>query len=237
MKNILLLLIFTLGGGFAAFGLNAKQPESNSWEIDTPSNQTLTHQENQKPAEDEESKAKQKLQPVAIVENTASLEPTNTRVEFVGTHVGSDPKPRLGGFEQFKGEIKVDSDTKTIDSIKATFDTTSIWTEFKALTVHLKAPDFFDTEQFKEASFESTSIAFDDEENIFKVTGDFTMLGNTAEIMFPATVEFSDDGITLASEFEIDRTDFGMDKMTQGVEKTVTIKVVVGLKTEPKKSK
>ena len=33
------------------------------------------------------------------------LAPSNTSIEFIGTHVGDKPKPRLGGFKKFKGRV------------------------------------------------------------------------------------------------------------------------------------
>ncbi len=168
--------------------------------------------------------------PVAIDAGVVTLSPENTRIEFVGTHVGDDPRPRLGGFEKFTGQIHL-GDNDVIESIKVEFDVTSIWTTIPKLTGHLKTADFFDVGKFPKASFKSTRINY--EQGRTKITGDLSLLGNTRPISFTAKVSVSNAGFLLFSEFEMDRTHWGMTKMTDGVNAEVTVQVAVGRKTEP----
>lgn len=177
-----------------------------------------------------------KMTPVAITDGAVNLKPDNTRIEFVGTHVGDDPKPRSGGFAGFKGKITMNADNSAIESIKIDIDINSIWTEFDNLTTHLKAADFFEVDKFGKSSFESTGISTSANGKTM-VAGKLTLHGVTSEIMFPVKTIVNDAGLVLTSEFKLDRTQFGMDKMTSGVEKAVSLKVVVGQKTEPKKSR
>lgn len=172
---------------------------------------------------------------VKIEEGGVKIDPSNTRVEFVGTHVGDDPKPRLGGFQKFSGNLKFNVKTLELDSINVTFDVNSIWTEFDNLTKHLKNADFFNVEEFGEAKFESTSIE-KKSDGQYEVTGKLTMMGVTGELTFPASVEMKNGNVKLDSEFKFNRTEFGMTKMTQGVEEAVSIKVQVGQKTIGKRA-
>lgn len=155
------------------------------------------------------------------------INPENSRVEFIGTHVGDDPKPRLGGFKDFHGLIGVDTASQKITSMQITFEIGSIWTEFDNLTAHLMRADFFDQANFPQASFRSTQIS-----NLpngrCNVKGQLTMHGQTSEINFPITFRLTEAGLSLTSQFIIDRTMFGMDKMTDGVEADVTIDFTVG---------
>src|SRR5262245_9231372 len=48
-----------------------------------------------------------KIKPVPIESGVVKITPENSLIEFIGTHVGSEPKPRLGGFETFQGEIGI----------------------------------------------------------------------------------------------------------------------------------
>ena len=66
------------------------------------------------------------------------------------------------------------------------------------------------------------------------VTGNLTLHGVTKEISFPATVKVNAEGLTVKSEFSIDRTEFGMKFSPDRVEKKVSLTVVVGEKTQPK---
>jgi polyisoprenoid-binding protein YceI len=153
------------------------------------------------------------------------LAPENTRIEFVGTHVGDDPKPRLGGFGKFSGTITVADDKP--QSIQVDMEITSIWTEFDNLTKHLMTADFFEAAKFPRSQFRSTSITLLGEGKCL-VSGQLTLHGTTREIEFPATFRLADEGLLLGSEFTLDRTQFGMDKMTDGVEARVSLKVEVG---------
>ncbi len=177
---------------------------------------------------------KTEITPVKISEGVAKLDPTNTLIEFVGTHVGDDPQPRLGGFKIFTGEIKLADDHSMIESMQLEIDVDSVWTEFNKLTTHLKNADFFETDKHGKAKFVSTKIG-KDAQGLLMVTGNLTLLGTTGEVSFPARARMSENGIVLMSEFNLDRTKFGMDKMTSGVEKSVAMKFVVGQKTNPRK--
>jgi polyisoprenoid-binding protein YceI len=185
------------------------------------------------PQETDETKVE--LTPVEISGDKVSLTPENTSVEFVGTHTGDEPRPRLGGFREFKGTMEVDAEAKTVESIEVEFDVTSIWTEFDNLTAHLKNPDFFEVEEFPTATFRSTSIK-PGEDGSISVTGELTIHGTTGELTFDARPEFFDEGLVLQSDFSFDRTKYGLEKMTQGVEPEVSVSVVVGKATSPRKS-
>jgi|GEM_PF-2200824 len=168
-------------------------------------------------------------------QTVVNLAPENTRIEFVGTHVGDDPKPRLGGFSKFEGMIGVDLDKKQVTSIQVEMQIGSIWTEFDNLTAHLMNPDFFETEKFPSARFKSTKI-MTLQNGTCNVAGQLTLHGKTSEVMFPASYKLEESGLVLTAQFFLDRTAFGMDKMTDGVEKMVSINVIVGSPTKSAES-
>src|SRR5215471_1753759 len=84
------------------------------------------------------------LTPVPIQTSAVKLGPENTRIQFVGTHVGPKPDPRTGGFARFTGAVQVDVAAKAVKSVNIEIDTGSLWTEFPMLTSHLKSADFFE---------------------------------------------------------------------------------------------
>ena len=164
------------------------------------------------------------------------LSPENAKIEFVGTHAGDKPDPRTGGFEKFTGKAEFDPAAKALLAVSVDIETGSLWTEFDKLTNHLNSPDFFDTREHPTAKFVSTKVTPGSGDKPTEITGKLMLLGNTKEIKFPATVKVGDDGLKLTATFTIDRTDFGMDKLVDKVEKPVTLNVAIGEKTQPKKS-
>jgi polyisoprenoid-binding protein YceI len=164
---------------------------------------------------------------VPLESGVAALSPQNTKLQFVCAHVGAKPDPRTGRFGKFTGKAQVEG--QTLKSLMVEIDATSISTEFEKLTTHLKSPDFFDVRRFPTAKFESTKITPGSSSS--QVTGKLTMHGVTKEITFPATVEIGPSGLSLKSEFSIDRSEFGMNYDPTKVENKVFLTIVVGEKS------
>ena len=172
--------------------------------------------------------------PVAIESGVATLSPENTRIQFVGTHVGAKPDPRIGVFTKFTGKIETDSEKKALKSVSLEISTESLETPIPQLTNHLRSQDFFDTHEFPTAKFQSSSIAPADGEGNFLITGSLTLLKATKELKIPVKVAVSDRGLTLTAEFTIDRTDFGMSGFQDKVNKEVPMTVSIGQPTAAK---
>lgn len=161
-----------------------------------------------------------------------ALGPDNTRLQFVCPHLGDKPDPRTGTFAKFTGSLESDAAAKTLKALSLDIDTNSIATEFAKLTAHLKSPDFFDTREHPKATFVSKKIAAGKAAGEFVVTGDLTLHGVTREITAPAKATFADGGVTVASEFVIDRSQFGMKYGLDKVDKNVAITFVIGEKNK-----
>ncbi len=155
----------------------------------------------------------------------------NSRISFVGTHVGDDPKPRLGGFSDFHGFVSVDPSGRQIKAIEVDIKIGSVWTEFNKLTMHLQNADFFDVQKFGRARFVSTGVESTGDGKC-TVTGNLTLHGQTKPLSFPAVYQIQDGRLILAAKFNLDRSQFGMDQMLGGVERSVYIDVVVGQATK-----
>jgi polyisoprenoid-binding protein YceI len=165
---------------------------------------------------------------VPIQAGAATLTPQNSKIQFVCAHVGPRPDPRKGGFGKFSGKAQIDAAAKTIKSLEVEIETASLFTEFDMLTNHLKSPDFFEVRRHPTASFVSTKI---EPGTLTKITGKLTLHGVTKEISFPVTYEVTDSGLTLKSEFTLDRSEFGMNFDPKKVENKVSLTVVVGEKS------
>ncbi len=175
-------------------------------------------------AGDEQSGGGSGSDTAAAAGSDVALTPENTKIKFVGAHVDKTKPDNNGWFEGLKGTAKVDGDK--LQSVEVEIDTTSINTEHEDLTKHLKTADFFDVNTHPIATFKSTAIE-DAGDGKVNITGDLTMLGETKSITFPATVS-TDGGLTLGSDFTIDRTEFGMNFGVENVEKEVKMTVTVG---------
>lgn len=169
--------------------------------------------------------------PVAITKGVAALSPENTKVEFVGVHVGDKPDPRLGGFSDFKGQVKLAADGKSISGMEIEFQTASLWTTIPDLTNHLKNADFFHVEEYPTAKFQSTKVSAGEAPGSVNIVGNLTLMGETKEITIPATSTIDANGVMLKSEFKLDRTQFGMSKMTERISPEVAMTLSIGEKT------
>ncbi len=165
--------------------------------------------------------------PIPMADGVATLNPGNSSVQFIGTHVGDNPDPRVGTFGEFKGTVRFNTESKQLEQISMEIAPDSLSTFSDKLTAHLNTPDFLDTREYPTITFESTSVEAESEDQ-YLVTGNLTLHGVTKEITIPVTATVVGPAMTLKSEFSIDRTEFGMDKLLDRVEKQVDIKVIAG---------
>ena len=151
---------------------------------------------------------------------------------FVGIHTGDKPDPRTCGFAEFSGEASFAEDGKTLSGVAIEMQVDSIYTFNGNLTQHLKSGDFFDAREFPTAKFESTKVEIGPDGK-GTLTGKLSLMKGSEEVAIPVTMTRNESGFTLKGEFSIDRTKFGMDKMTEKIGKEVAVSFVIGEKTDP----
>ena len=66
------------------------------------------------------------MQAAVPVQSAVFVAPSNSRISFVGIHVGDDPKPRLGGFAEFQGIAIVDPNKQVVTSLLLDIDVDSV---------------------------------------------------------------------------------------------------------------
>jgi len=153
-------------------------------------------------------KAHEAEAPVGAVE-TLAVNAENTSVKWVGSKVTGSHD---GGFKTVSGQVKLASAEPEKSVVEIEIDTTSLYSDNDQLSGHLKSGDFFDVEKFPTAKFVSTGFAKVQGDNAtHTVTGDLTLHGVTKSISFPATLKVEDSLLTVASEFSINRKDFGIN--------------------------
>lgn len=84
----------------------------------------------------------------------------------------------------------------------------------KQLLDHLKSPDFFNIAIHPNASFKITKVEEYTESGTSwntKITGEFTMLGQTHSINFPAQINADANKISTKGTFKLNRLQYGMN--------------------------
>jgi len=168
-------------------------------------------------------KADKPSAPAQAKPGAATINPDNTKIEFVGTKPGGQHN---GHFKSFTGGI--DLNEKGVTKITVDIDTESLWADDPKLILHLKTPDFFDVKTYPKATFTATEIKAETAEDATHViAGDLMLHGQKKAISFPANIEVAARAVNLSSEFKINRSDFGMTFGKGKVDEPVTIKVTV----------
>ena len=155
--------------------------------------------------------------------DTVKLTGENTKITFVGTKPGGKHE---GGFKTLTGTATVDGDK--LGKVEVEIDTDSLWSDNDKLTAHLKSPDFFAVKTNPKARFSSTKVETTD--TGVTITGDLTMKGKKKSISFPATVSRAGGALKIASQFSIDKRDFGMTYGGGKIDDQVVIQVAVEAK-------
>ena len=87
-----------------------------------------------------------------------------------------------GSFGEFEGEIHFDGEHIDKSKAVATIKPTSVDTNNEDRDEHLQNADFFNTPEFPEATFESTSWEATGD-STFKIPGNLTLLNTTKEVV------------------------------------------------------
>jgi polyisoprenoid-binding protein YceI len=128
----------------------------------------------------------------------------DSQVTWVGAKVTKD---HAGGFKVVSGEATVVKGV--LASAVVVMDLTSIFSDSKKLTGHLKNADFFDVVTFPASTYTITAIE-PNEGGKSTVVGTLDLHGVQKELRFPADVSVSATQATIAAEFTLNRQDFGL---------------------------
>ena len=122
--------------------------------------------------------------------------------KLAGTHTGtlnlSSGNVEVKGGKVVGGQFTIDMNSLTVTDLKAGEGK-------EKLEGHLKNEDFFDVAKNPTAQFAITNV------DKGTVTGNLTLNGMTKSISFPASVDITEKGVSVATnDFTINRTDFGI---------------------------
>ncbi len=157
--------------------------------------------------------ATQTTQSVVPAPGTYALDPTHSYVSFTARHL-MVTKVR-GRFPVTEGKLVIGPDP-IASSVEATIDVTGVETGDPKRDEHLRSADFFDVEQFGEASFRSTSVE-NHGDGEFTLLGDLTLHGVTkpvelkGEYLGSQPSPWGDTRIGFSAETEVNRRDWGIE--------------------------
>jgi polyisoprenoid-binding protein YceI len=121
-----------------------------------------------------------------------------------------------GSFGKFEASFSGDERDLSNAALNVTIDVASIDTSNDQRDGHLRSPDFFDAEKFRNITFAGKRIegnAFGD----FKLVGDLTIRGVTKEVALDATFEgrakdpWGNSRLGYTAKGKINRSDFGLN--------------------------
>lgn len=158
------------------------------------------------------------LATVAMAQTTYQLDLAHSSVVFAANHAGVGYT--FGRFDEMDGTLEYDAANPENSSLVFTIITESVNTNNADRDDHLRSGDFFNASQFPTIDFTSTGISQVGDSN-FEVTGELSMHGETETITFPVQITGTGTNrqgnaiIGFYSDFEVDRTDFGMTNLRQ----------------------
>ena len=167
----------------------------------------------------------------AIASDRYIIDPSHANITWFCNHFGfSDVSGTFGSVE---GQIFFDETNPAQSFVKTVIKTDSLVTAVPKLTEHLKSKDFFNTEKFPEAKFESMSVKKAGKKTGF-ITGNLTLLGVTKPVKLKtvfnkkAVNQFTQKRtVGFSGEATIKRSDFGMKYGLPGVADEVKIFIEV----------
>jgi len=162
--------------------------------------------------------------------DTYEIDSVHTTVLFRVKHMNTSWA--YGRFDDVKGTVAYDAAKPEAATVNFRIQTASVDTGNAKRDKHLQGPDFFDTAKFPEATFASTAVKGAGEGKL-EVTGNLTLHGTTKPVT--VTMELAGSGkgrngesmIGFEGTFSIKRSEFGMDKMLQGVGDDVRLTISI----------
>ncbi len=140
------------------------------------------------------------------------IDPSHSAISFTARHA-MVTKVR-GNFGAYEGTAHIDASNPAASSVTVTIQTASVTTGNEQRDGHLKTPDFFDIENYPEATFVSTSVERDGTD--WDITGDLTINGVTKSVTIPfeetgsAKDPFGNTRVGFEGATTIDRTEWNL---------------------------
>ena len=158
-----------------------------------------------------------------------AIDPTHTVVLATWNHFGySNPSANFG---DVSGTIVYDAEAPENSSVEVVLPMSGIDSFVPKLDEHLKSADFFDAEQFPQATFKSTSVRATGEGRL-EVTGNLDLHGVTRPVVLDVTLNKAAPHpmgnaptIGFDASTTIKRSEFGIDKYVPMVSDEIALRI------------
>ena len=163
--------------------------------------------------------------PPAQAQDTYELDNSHTSLIFSISHFNIGYI--YGRFNTCSGTISMDKDTPSNSKFQFAIDTSSIDTNDEGRDKHVKGPDFFDAENHPKMEFTSESVTV--VRGVYTVKGKMKIRDVEKEVTIPLQLlgvgkgPFGNIRMGMLGKFTIKRSDYGMDKMLEGIGDDVAI--------------
>ncbi len=166
------------------------------------------------------------LVPTASVKPAAyQIDPNHSWILFKVKHLNIGTA--WGSFGTFSGSFALDNEKPSESSVTLTIETDSVSTNNKKRDDHLKGPDFFNAREFPSISFASTKVKGKADD--FEITGTIELLGKKKEVnvkmhkVGEGEDPWGNHRAGFEGSFTVNRHDFGMDFMKDGLGAEITV--------------
>jgi polyisoprenoid-binding protein YceI len=148
---------------------------------------------------------------------------TNAHAEVAAWHIVADKSnltfkaiqnnaPITGSFKVFTGNIKFDPSQPSSSYAHIVVDMNSITTSYKVIEDTLKTSDWFDTKQFPQSVFTTSSIKKIND-NTYQVDGNLTIRDKTLPITLACTLNnYAKTNVRIEGSTHLKRTAFGVGR-------------------------
>ncbi|MEM6985422.1 MAG: YceI family protein [Pseudomonadota bacterium] len=152
----------------------------------------------------------------AVPSGQYALDSTHAYINFQYNHLGFS-NPTLS-FDDFSVDLNLNADDPTQSSVNVTVDVNSVVTGSEIFHDHLTGGDWFDVANNPEITFQSTSMAMQDDGS-YKVMGDLTVKGMTKPLELTVMINGAKNHpmsgkpvVGLDAAGQLLRSDFGLGK-------------------------
>ena len=113
------------------------------------------------------------------------IDPSHTSIIFGVSHLKYSFT--YGRFNKMRGSYVLDRADPAASKFQIIIDAASLDTNDDKRDMHLRSPDFFNTNEFPVISFQSTGVSLEntDKGEVYNITGNMTMHGTTRQVMMP----------------------------------------------------
>jgi polyisoprenoid-binding protein YceI len=169
----------------------------------------------------------------AVPSGTYALDDAHGYITFTYTHLGFS-NPRVG-FNDFTTTLSLDNAAPENSTVDVTIDAASIDSRVPVFNEHLVGEDWFNTAEYPEITFRSTSIESTGDTS-FAVNGELTIMGTTKPVTLNATINKAAEhplrnvpAIGVSATTDILRSEWGLGGYVPAVSDEVRISIEVEL--------